>query len=72
MLSRSLLLSAILLPFARADVEFTEPAAGDTVAGGGAVSVEWKDSGSAPSISDLKSYQLFICAGSNSNQVSSP
>lgn len=52
-------------PLAFADVEFTVPAAGASVAGGTAFKVTWTDSGSAPSISDLTSYQLFLEAGSN-------
>ncbi|KAF2469640.1 beta-1,6-glucan boisynthesis protein-like protein [Lindgomyces ingoldianus] len=48
-----------------ADVQFTSPKAGDTLTGGTAIVVEWKDSGDAPSISDLTTYQLFLCAGGN-------
>jgi hypothetical protein len=48
-----------------ADVEFTVPAAGASVAGGTAFTVTWTDSGSAPSISDLTAYQLFLESGSN-------
>lgn len=53
------------LPLAFADVKFTVPAAGASVAGGTAFTVTWIDSGSAPSISDLTSYQLFLESGSN-------
>lgn len=56
---------AACCPLAFADVEFTVPAAGASIAGGTAFTVTWKDSGSAPSISDLTSYQLFLEAGSN-------
>ncbi|KAI9849732.1 MAG: hypothetical protein M1838_000093 [Thelocarpon superellum] len=67
--TRMLILLGLFAPLALADVEFTSPSAGDKVTGGSAIDAKWKDSGSAPSISDLKSYQLFLCAGSNSNQV---
>ena len=59
----NLLLAGV--PLAFADVEFTVPAAGASVAGGTAFTVTWTDSGSAPSISDLTSYQLFLESGSN-------
>ena len=48
-----------------ADIEFTAPAAGASLPGGSAVAVQWKDSGSAPAIADLASYQLMLCAGGN-------
>ncbi|TKA81823.1 hypothetical protein B0A49_00587 [Cryomyces minteri] len=65
MLLRLLPVLAALTPFALADVQFTSPAAGATLPGGGAISVAWKDSGSAPALSALTSYQLFLCAGGN-------
>ncbi len=52
-----------------ADVRFTKPAAGASIAGGTVLQVEWEDSGDAPSISDLTTYQLFLCAGGNENPV---
>jgi hypothetical protein len=48
-----------------ADVQFTTPAPGDVVTGGGALVVKWTESGASPSISDLSTYQLFLCAGGN-------
>lgn len=62
---RLLALLAAITPFALADVEFTSPAAGAKLTGGGSINIAWKDSGSAPSISDLTTYQLFLCAGGN-------
>jgi len=62
---RLLALLVALAPFALADVQFTSPKGGATLPGGGSITVEWKESGEAPSISDLKSYQLFLCAGGN-------
>ena len=65
MLIRLLTLLASVAPWALADVEFTSPAAGASVKGGSTISVQWKDSGSQPPLSDLKSYTLFLCAGGN-------
>jgi hypothetical protein len=48
-----------------ADVKFTSPAAGTSVPGGTSFSITWTDSGTAPSLSDLTSYQLFLFTGSN-------
>ncbi|KAF2455163.1 hypothetical protein BDY21DRAFT_387237 [Lineolata rhizophorae] len=56
----------LLLPRrAAADVKFTKPEAGATLRGGGALTVQWEDSGDAPAIDDLTTYQLFLCAGGN-------
>lgn len=65
MLIRLLLLLGAVAPYALADVEFTTPKAGATVAGGSTFKVEWKDSGSEPKLSSLQTYQLFLCAGGN-------
>ena len=64
-----LLLSSLLGRRALGDVEFTKPAGGASLTGGTTIQIEWKDSGNAPSISDLTSYQLFLCAGGNANPV---
>ena len=64
MILRCCWLLAAALPYALADVEFTSPAAGVTLTGP-TLSIKWKDSGSSPAISDLVSYQLFLCAGGN-------
>ena len=60
-----LFLLAAAVPYTLADVEFTTPDAGGTVAGGSTLKVAWKDSGTGPKISDLQTYQLFLCAGGN-------
>jgi len=60
-----LALLAAITPFALADIEFTSPAAGAKLTGGGSINIEWKESGNSPSISDLTTYQLFLCAGGN-------
>ncbi|TID23777.1 beta-1-6-glucan boisynthesis protein-like protein [Venturia nashicola] len=54
-----------ILPSVHADVKFTSPAGGETFTGGGSIKAAWTDSGTAPSISDLTTYQLFLCAGGN-------
>ena len=59
----SILLS--LLGFTSADVEFTSPAAGTTLTGGGAITITWRESGVAPPLSDLSTYSLYLCAGGN-------
>lgn len=60
-----LLLAAAAAHLVLADVEFTSPSAGATLTGGSTISVKWKDSGTSPPISDLLTYQLFLCAGGN-------
>jgi hypothetical protein len=63
--STALFFLAATAPLALADVEFTVPAAGQSVPGGTAFTVTWIDSGDAPSISDLSAYQLLLYSGSN-------
>lgn len=63
-LAFSVLLTSIL-PSVHADVKFTSPAGGETFSGGGSIKAAWTDSGVAPSIADLTTYQLFLCAGGN-------
>ncbi|KAF2091626.1 hypothetical protein K490DRAFT_70429 [Saccharata proteae CBS 121410] len=53
------------VPFALADVSFTSPAAGAPVAGL-TITTDWTDDGTSPLISDLKTYELFLCTGGNS------
>jgi Ser-Thr-rich glycosyl-phosphatidyl-inositol-anchored membrane family len=65
MILRYLSLLATLIPYAFADVQFTAPAPGTTIKAGGALTIEWKDSGDAPPLDTLLSYQLFLCAGGN-------
>lgn len=64
MILRLAWLVAALAPSVLADVQFTSPAAGATVSGP-TISISWQDSGTLPKISDLTSYQLFLCAGGN-------
>ncbi|KAF2002264.1 hypothetical protein P154DRAFT_521089 [Amniculicola lignicola CBS 123094] len=56
---------AALTSLVSADVEFTSPKAGATLTAGSTITVEWKESGDAPKIADLTTYQLFLCAGGN-------
>ena len=64
MILRCLYLLAAVLPLAFADVEITSPAAGASVTGT-TLNIQWKDSGDQPPITDLVSYQMFLCAGGN-------
>ncbi|RFU23929.1 hypothetical protein B7463_g12412, partial [Scytalidium lignicola] len=63
--SRFSLLVLASLPLAIADVSFTLPAAGTSLPGGTAFTVNWQDSNNPPLISALTSYQLFLYSGSN-------
>ena len=65
MIFRLLTLLAAVAPYAFADVEFTSPSAGASAVGGELLQIAWKDSGTAPPITQLQSYQLFLCAGGN-------
>ena len=65
MLLTSLALLTTVTLFASADVQFTSPNAGATVAGGKAITINWKESGDKPAISDLLSYSLYLWAGGN-------
>ncbi|KAF1812087.1 putative beta-1,6-glucan boisynthesis protein [Eremomyces bilateralis CBS 781.70] len=49
-----------------ADITFVTPAPGSTIPVG-AVSMEWKDSGEAPALADLTTYEVFLCAGGNTD-----
>lgn len=59
----TLLLSS--LPASLCDVVFTSPAPGAQVVGGSTFTVSWKDSGVAPLLTDLLTYQLFLFSGGN-------
>lgn len=72
-LSRSALLAASLIPFASADVKFTSVTGGDSLTvgyGPSPITVEWVESGNEPKISELESYVLDLCAGTNENFAS--
>lgn len=63
MLIRSLILLAVLVTSAIADVEFVTPAAGSTVAAAKTLSVTWKESGVKPPLTSLTTYTMFLVAG---------
>lgn len=65
MIIRLFLLAALAATPIVADVKFTSPSGGATVAGGKTLQVQWKDSGDDPPLDDLETYQLFLCAGGN-------
>jgi len=52
-----------------ADVKFSTPAAGGSVPAGTAYKVTWTDSTTAPVLADLKSYNLLLFTGSNTNPL---
>lgn len=56
-------LLAALSQLALADIKFTKPAAGASLVGGGAISVEWTDSGSPA----FTTYTLSLCAGGSTD-----
>ena len=60
-------LLATLASVAYADVTFTSPAAGASIAGGTAITVQFGESSTAPLISTLATFQLFLMAGGNDN-----
>jgi hypothetical protein len=60
------LLATALFSFTLADVSVTSPAPGDTIRGL-SLEIEWKDSGKTPKLADLASYQVFLCAGGNTD-----
>lgn len=64
MILRCLPLLVALIPCVVADVKFTGPPAGSTITGT-TISMKWEESGDSPPISELASYQIFLCAGGN-------
>jgi hypothetical protein len=59
---------ATLISSVFADIRFTSPAAG-SVLPVGPLHVAWIESGEAPTMDKLTSYQLFFCAGGNSEDT---
>jgi hypothetical protein len=53
------------LPFALAIPQFSVPGGGLTYPVASALTITWTDDGTAPSIADLTTYQLFLMTGSN-------
>jgi hypothetical protein len=54
-----------LAPFASAGISFKSPQAGATLTAGQSITIEWEDGGDGPAITDLTTYELFLCAGGN-------
>ncbi|ESZ97166.1 hypothetical protein SBOR_2422 [Sclerotinia borealis F-4128] len=64
-LSQALVLVAFA-PFAFSYPKFTVPAAAAVKSAGTAFTVTWADNGDAPSVADIATYSLDVCAGSTS------
>ncbi|RMZ89357.1 hypothetical protein DV736_g3416, partial [Chaetothyriales sp. CBS 134916] len=64
MIVRKVWLLAACMASAWADVEFLTPAAGSSQSSL-TLSITWQDSGTDPPLSDLTSYQMYLCAGGN-------
>ncbi|KAF7865838.1 hypothetical protein EAF04_006003 [Stromatinia cepivora] len=60
------LVLAASAPFAIAYPTFAAPAVGALETAGTAFTVTWADNGDAPSIADISTYSLAVCAGSSS------
>lgn len=61
----SALLAAALAAGAFAAPQITSPAAGASLPGTGAITVEWKDDGEAPKLTALQSFTLQLVVGGN-------
>jgi hypothetical protein len=62
------LVAALAPSFVFADVQFTSPAAGASIPAG-AITVQWTESGDAPSISQLSSYTLTLMVGGQTDDT---
>lgn len=58
------LLTLGILHSAKADVELTSPASGSSLAGG-AVTLEWQDSGANPALVAIKAADIVLCTGTD-------
>jgi hypothetical protein len=56
---------AALITLARAGIVFTKPKASDKLTAGTAIEVEWKEGGSGPSLADIATFDVVLCAGGN-------
>lgn len=63
---------AALAPVVSAGIKFTKPAAGATLDAGTAIEVAWQEGGTGPKLTELLTYELFLCIGGNdaADQVS--
>jgi hypothetical protein len=53
-----------------ADVKFSSPVAGQSIAGGTSFTVKWADDGTAPTIDQFSTYTLLLVAGGNTAATS--
>ena len=53
------------LAVTQADIQFTSPSAAVLLPVGVPFTISWIDTGISPLISQLSSYQLYLCAGGN-------
>ncbi|KAF2125109.1 beta-1,6-glucan boisynthesis protein-like protein [Dothidotthia symphoricarpi CBS 119687] len=60
---------ASLLPLVSAGIKFKTPAASAKLTAGTSISVEWEEGGTGPTIANLLTYQLFLCAGGDTADV---
>lgn len=58
---------ASLAPLASAGIKFTSPEAGATLTAGNSIVVEWEEGGTGPKISELSTYELFLCGGGDTD-----
>lgn len=54
---------AALAPFVSAGISFVSPKAGATLTAGTSIDVKWEEGGTGPKLTELLSYELFLCAG---------
>lgn len=64
-------LSAVV-PYVSAGVEFTSPKAGAKLTAGTAIDVKWQEGGEGPKLTELLTYELFLCAGGSEQMVLLP
>lgn len=62
-----LVVVAALAPYAHAAVKFTSPTAGAVLTAGQSIDVKWEDDGESPKLTDLLTFELFLCAGGNTD-----
>lgn len=59
------LLFILQVSLAWCDISITAPVAGTSFSSSGSIVVKWKDSGAAPSLSDLTTITILVCTGPN-------
>jgi hypothetical protein len=66
--SLAVLAVAAFSPLVSAGVEFISPKAGSDLTAGTSITVQWKEGGTGPKLTELTSYQLFLIAGGNKDE----